>query len=147
MRKIRIRIAGVYTEDDRILLVKHRKAGREYYLLPGGGQKPGESQSDALIREWKEELSLDVEPGEFLFCGESVPPRGLLKSQVLQMTYKINRIRGELAVNTHGPLAGHAWFTIDELKAVSFFPACLPQLVAYLEGGEVEHYTRYQWLK
>ena len=97
-RKIRLRIAGVFVRDNKILLVKHRKNGLEYYLLPGGGQEPGESSIDALIREWKEELNLDIKPGQFLFCGESVPPQNLSRSQVMQLVFAVEEIQGSIHV-------------------------------------------------
>src|SRR6478735_4541428 len=86
---IRHRIAGIYARGGNILLVKHRKAGREYYLLPGGGQETGESAIEALAREWKEELDLKVTVGKFLFCGESVPAE-TKRTQVFQMVFQID---------------------------------------------------------
>lgn len=42
------------------LLVLFRKNTREYYTFPGGGVDEGESNEQAVIREIKEETSLDV---------------------------------------------------------------------------------------
>ena len=43
MKEPRIRVSGILTKDDKILFVKHRKKGEEYYLLPGGGVDFGET--------------------------------------------------------------------------------------------------------
>jgi len=43
------------------------KNGQEYYVFPGGGVKEGESTETAIIREIKEELSLDAKIDKLLF--------------------------------------------------------------------------------
>ena len=51
--------------EDEFLLIKSKKAFGRYtgfYYPPGGHLKEGESEQQALIREIKEELSLDIEP-------------------------------------------------------------------------------------
>jgi ADP-ribose pyrophosphatase YjhB (NUDIX family) len=41
--------------DDKILMVKHRQDGIEYFCLPGGGIEDGETPEVAAARELKEE--------------------------------------------------------------------------------------------
>ena len=142
---IRHRVAGIFARAGKILLVKHRKAGREYYLLPGGGQEIGESAIEALAREWKEELSLDVKIGRFLFCGESVPSE-LRRTQVFQMVFHIDSIEGNIEVHHEGALAGYDWVPINGLADIAFFPDCLPQVKAFCRGEEYAVYQRYRWL-
>jgi len=46
----------------------HRiKNGQEYFVFPGGGIKENESEEDAVIREVKEELSLDTKIDKLAF--------------------------------------------------------------------------------
>lgn len=40
---------------NRLLMVKHRHAGEEWWCLPGGGINPGEAPDAAALRELKEE--------------------------------------------------------------------------------------------
>lgn len=142
---IRHRIAGIYARGGNILLVKHRKAGREYYLLPGGGQETGESAVEALEREWKEELSLNVTVGKFLFCGESVPAESK-RTQVFQMVFQIDAIEGNIEVRREGALAGYDWIPINQIDEIPFFPDCLPQVKAFCRGEAYATYQRYRWL-
>jgi 8-oxo-dGTP diphosphatase len=143
---IRIRLAGVYVQNQKILLVKHRKGSSEYYLLPGGGQEPGESAHEALEREWKEELNLEAEVGNFLFFGESVPPNGLKKSQVLQLVFSIYNVKGSLFTEKSGALVGSEWIPLEQLPNIKLFPRCFTQLNAALIGKTPEWYQKYNWI-
>ncbi len=147
MGRIRIRVAGIYIQNGKILLVKHRKAGREYFLLPGGGQEPGETAREALIREWKEELSLTIRPGNFLFAGESTPPRNVRKSQMMQLVFGVLEIQGNIDVVPDGALAGHMWMPLEKLESVAFFPACLPQVMAIARNETPDPFAEYRWLR
>jgi ADP-ribose pyrophosphatase YjhB (NUDIX family) len=57
----RIRVSALLRWQDRILLCRHEKPGKEYWLLPGGGVDSGESLVDALYRELLEEVGLEDE--------------------------------------------------------------------------------------
>ena len=54
----RIRVSAVLRWEDRVLLCRHEKSGREYWLLPGGGVNSGESLVEALRRELEEEVAI-----------------------------------------------------------------------------------------
>jgi ADP-ribose pyrophosphatase YjhB (NUDIX family) len=56
------RYQGAIVQNDRILLIKHRKHddGREYWVIPGGGREANESEEECVRREMKEETHLDV---------------------------------------------------------------------------------------
>ena len=55
---------------DNKLLVNKMNDGEMFYLLPGGGQNPGELLSDALERECIEELRYHIRVNELLFVRE-----------------------------------------------------------------------------
>ena len=142
---IRIRIAGIYVENGKILLVKHRKDNHEYYLLPGGGQHTGEKATDTLIREWKEELSLDIVPGEFLFLGESIPPDINSRRHVYQMVFAISKISGKIELHADQTLVGQAWVDINLLPNLVLYPLCIDQIMASIHGEQEPSYQTYVW--
>ena len=70
----RIRVAAIVVEDGNILLVRHLKDGRTYWMLPGGGVDYGETLAGALKRELREELRVDLHVGNLLLSNDSIPP-------------------------------------------------------------------------
>ena len=58
MSEPRIRVSAILSWGGRVLLCRHEKPGKEYWLLPGGGVNSGESLVDALHRELREEVGI-----------------------------------------------------------------------------------------
>jgi len=52
--------AIVLNKKNQILLVERIKNGAHYFVIPGGGVKPGETYVDAAVREVREETRIDV---------------------------------------------------------------------------------------
>lgn len=129
-QRIRIRVGAVIVKHGEILLVKHEKDGRTYWLLPGGGQEFGETAAQALERELKEECGLTVKCGQLLFMAESLPPDK--HRQVLNLTFLAELISGEahLAEKDSERLKGVAWVKKDQLSKLTFFPDFRDALLA-----------------
>ena len=64
-------IAGIAIRDGRILVAKRREGGAIGLMweFPGGKVEEGESDQDALKREFQEEFGIDVAPINFLGTG------------------------------------------------------------------------------
>ncbi|GLF92911.1 NUDIX hydrolase [Streptomyces yaizuensis] len=62
------KIAWIHIVDGRVLSTRSR--GRTRYYLPGGKREAGESDLDTLVREIKEELSVDLRRETARFAGE-----------------------------------------------------------------------------
>ena len=50
-------------------ILSTRSKGKDKYYIPGGKREPGESDEQALLREIKEELNVDMLPGTVHFFG------------------------------------------------------------------------------
>jgi 8-oxo-dGTP diphosphatase len=64
----RITTAGVLERDGLFLIAKRREGGAigEMWEFPGGKNRYGESEAETLVREWKEELNLEIGVGSFI---------------------------------------------------------------------------------
>jgi ADP-ribose pyrophosphatase YjhB (NUDIX family) len=52
------RVQAIVVRDGRILMVRHRFQGEEYWCLPGGAQEPGETPEQGVLRELREECNV-----------------------------------------------------------------------------------------
>ncbi len=55
------RVRAVIIENGKILTIKRTKTDTEYWGIPGGGVEENETNEEALRREAKEELGVEVE--------------------------------------------------------------------------------------
>ncbi len=132
---IRIRCAAVIIRDDDILLVKHAKGGREYWLLPGGGLEPGETVAQATEREFREECGIEIRCGRLLFIADTLEPRR--GRQILNLVFLGEVLSGEPHLATKGDarLVGVAWVKRQALERLTFFPDFREQLLRQWESG------------
>ena len=61
-------VGAIFNEAGQVLLVKHVFRPDYPWGLPGGWVEPGENPADAVQREVKEELNLQIEVKQLLFC-------------------------------------------------------------------------------
>ena len=66
------KIALIHLRDGKIL--SSRSKGKDAYYIPGGKREGGETDEDTLIREIREELSVDIVRG-------SIRPYGVFSAQ------------------------------------------------------------------
>ena len=92
--------------------------------FPGGKVEPGETDVQALVRELREELQVEVEVGDRL--GADL----LIGSTAVLRVYLCRLLCGEPALVDHDE---HRWLSAGELLAVAWIPVDLP-LVEQLRG-------------
>jgi ADP-ribose pyrophosphatase YjhB (NUDIX family) len=72
LERFNVRVYGILVDKGRILVSHERYKGKQFSKFPGGGLKLGESVLDCLIREFKEEMDIEVHPSYLFHVTESV---------------------------------------------------------------------------
>lgn len=62
------KLAWIYLQNQHLLST--RSKGKDIYYIPGGKREPGETDQEALLREIKEELTIDLQPETITFFGQ-----------------------------------------------------------------------------
>jgi len=63
---LEVTVRGIILDDNNVILMFRRKNNKEYYAIPGGHIEENETKEECLIREIKEEYSIDVEIVKYL---------------------------------------------------------------------------------
>lgn len=71
MNKFNLRVYGILINDKQeVLLSSELRFGKSMIKFPGGGLEFGEGQKDCLVREFQEEVGIDVEVGELFYVND-----------------------------------------------------------------------------
>jgi 8-oxo-dGTP diphosphatase len=112
-------VGAAVIRDGRVLASRRTEPPRLAGLweFPGGKVEPGESDAQALVRELREELQVEVEVGERL--GGDLP----IGDTAVLRVYLCRLVSGEPALLDHD---AHRWLAADELLDVPWIPVDLP---------------------
>ena len=123
-------VAAAIFRENRVLCVQRSKHTKEYKSLkwefPGGKVEVGESWEEALLREIREELSVEIEVSEFLMTVEHAYPDFHLAMHV----FKCVLDQGEITLNEHVALK---WLSIDELDQLDWAAADVPVVKSLMQ--------------
>jgi ADP-ribose pyrophosphatase YjhB (NUDIX family) len=137
-------VSAVLRWDDQILLCRHEKPGKEYWLLPGGGVSAGESLVDALHRELFEEIGIDEElpiEGPVAIVDSIAPKKSPSTKHVVQIIFA-GDLTGrslEAARSEDAAVRGHRLFALDELDSVVLHPPLQRFLQRWRPGDPVAY--------
>ncbi len=132
---VRSAARALIIQDERLLAVAMRDEKGAFFILPGGGQRHGETLVQTIHRECLEELGVAVEVGELLYVREYVGRNHDFckrhKNFHQLETVFCCRLRDPDAVfNTSGAArdklqTGIAWVPLDTLETCRFYPAAI----------------------
>ncbi|HEX5136086.1 MAG TPA: NUDIX hydrolase [Planctomycetota bacterium] len=135
---------GLLEEPPGILLVANRRilAGRPEttWDLPGGGVEPKETLEEALLREMREETSLDVRVGEMLFVAEGERIHGGVRTGVWRsFFFRIERAAGEIDISKEQDIVDYRFVPRAEIVPLLTAPYHRGFVAWLLSGGELRH--------
>lgn len=123
----RIRVATVLPQNDELLLVRHRKGEKRYWMLPGGGLDYGESFEQCAIREIQEETGLTITIDRMLYLSEAICPRG---TRHIVNVYMLGRIEsGTIALPEEDVIEAIEFKPVATLNELTLYPAIAHHLI------------------
>ena len=104
------KLAWIYIKDRKILST--RSKGKDAWYIPGGKREKGESDQEALMREIKEELTVDLLPETIAYLNTfKAQAHGQPAGVFVQMTCYSADYKGELAPSAE--IEEMSWLTSD----------------------------------
>lgn len=145
--QIRNAVRAVIIHDNHILMLRKIGGGKpERFALPGGGQNPGETLSQALQRECMEEISTEVSIkrlrhiGDFFKLRDSSPPT---IRQHVEFYFECSVPANYIPANGDHPDKHQVeviWLDLNEIKGRIFYPESLSGLLkAMINGNETTY--------
>ncbi|NUM53323.1 MAG: NUDIX hydrolase [Candidatus Hydrogenedentes bacterium] len=131
--KPRIRVAAIILRGDELLLVRHVKGGRSYWLLPGGGIEFGEPLAEALKRELREEATIEIAVGDLVIVNDTIPPDR--SRHTINLCFTAHVTRGEIACGVDPRVVEVRYVPVDELSSLTFYPDIRAELIPAIRAG------------
>lgn len=132
---------AIIMRDGRILLTVNSDDQGDFYLLPGGGQKHGETLHQTLKREVLEETGWIVEAGELILVRDYIGANhefAQWESDAHQTEFMfeacpVRRLSDPLLQDAWQ--TGMEWMLIDRLDEIKLYPSVLKKILPELLSG------------
>ena len=140
--KLNIRVGAILEYQNKILVEKNKEI--DYCVLPGGRIHTLESTEDALTRELKEELDIEISKEKYKFISiiENFFEKDDIKYHELYYLYKIEldndyNIKDGFE-NIDNNDSDFFWYTKEQFKENNILPSILKEII---DNQEFKNYT------
>ncbi len=120
----KVRATALVVKNEKILLMHRFRDGEEYYVLPGGTQEEGEKIEDAVLRELKEETSVEGNGLEEVldYTDDVCRNRIFLVKNIKDDTLKMEENSPERKHQNENNKFNPEWVPINELLFLTIWP-------------------------
>ena len=145
----RIRVSALLRRGDRILLCRHEKPGRQYWLLPGGGVNGGETLVRALQRELTEEIGIEEDlplEGPIAVVESISPADAKAARHVVHIIFAgyLGERSLEAVTSQDAAVRGHRLFDVQELSEIALHPP-IQRFLGRWQPGDPVVYLGAMW--
>ena len=97
--KFNVRVYGIVLKQDAVLITDEIRAGVKMTKFPGGGVEFGEGLKDALVREFREELGIEVKVGNLFYVNDFFQQSAFNNNeQLISFYFLVKKINGNINV-------------------------------------------------
>ena len=135
---------AIIIENGAILLIRYRDSTEmglgDWYSLPGGRQRLGETVAEALVRECREEIGAEVRPQRLLFVREYIHTRHELAGKgrnqhKVEFMFKCSiEPSAEKASGPDPDQTSAEWVRLKQVPEINIFPTALRRVEELIEG-------------
>jgi len=139
VRTIKIAVGGLVFYDGKILLCRSPKWSKKW-VIPGGGMEWGESVTDTVKREIKEETGLEVEAKSIGTVRTVTDPKEFKKEGYHFLMIDVACDANSADVKLNEEHDRYKWVSIEEALKMDLLNCTRDAIVAYLEKEEHGNY-------
>ena len=128
-------------QDNKILLAYSNN--KEAWYLPGGKIDAGETKLQALIRETKEEINLELDPSRLeLYCHITAPAYGEKENVIMEQDCYLYNLQPEEKMNAGQEIKAIHYFDLQTYKSEpAQVPGVLQVFDTLIKDGKVSLLT------
>ena len=142
------RVAGICINNGKVLLQK--PTNDNAFAFPGGHVEFGETNAQTLIREFKEEIGVDISVGDLKWVAEIFFPWGDRPCHQICLYYIVDITSNNIPLE--GMFIGKEkiegrkfdlefhWIPISKLNNIDVYPTNVVELMNNIDGG-VQHFV------
>ena len=142
------RVAGICINNGKVLLQK--PTNDNAFAFPGGHVEFGETNEQTLIREFKEEIGVDISVGDLKWVAEIFFPWGNKPCHQICLYYIVDITSNNIPLE--GMFIGKEkiegrkfdlefhWIPISDLNNIDVYPTNVVELMDKIDGG-VQHFV------
>ena len=141
------RVAGLLIRNNKLFVQKDKD---NVCALPGGHVDFGETSATTLVREFKEEIGVDVIVNRLVWVEEHFWKWGDKNAHQIHFYHLVSLKNDEdipddfIETMHDNKDVSLQWLALDQLKSVEIYPDFLPEKICHIGDG-VEHFIRNKW--
>ena len=133
MESIRNSAKAIIIKEDQVLAIEHLDSDGEWYVLPGGGQRAGETLEAALLRECFEEIGVKIRIGQLRYIREYIGKNHEFweedgESHQVEFMFECMIAGGQspsLGSKPDSGQIGCVWLPLDEIMDYRLYPRAI----------------------